>query len=214
MMPQEIRPALMEFSLRCREIAGLKTAVLFGSAATGSLSKKSDIDIFLQFDMKGNPETGPEAELVHRIGGEVASGHGLPYPFSFVMNGQDEPVEPSLLRELLKDGFVLYSRTADALAPSRELLRPHLLVSYTLKGMRPKEKMALQRALYGYEAVRVAGGKRYQNARPGLVGEFGRRVGATVFLVPYGKADETRAVFKKCGCRYRETPAWLEEGPR
>jgi predicted nucleotidyltransferase len=214
MIPDEIRPALMEFSLRCREIPGLKTAVLFGSAAIGPMSKKSDIDIFLLFDSEGNPETGAEANLVHGMSGEISSRFGLPYPFSFVMNGREEPVEPSFLRELLKDGIVLFARTRDALAPAKEPFLPFVLVSYTLKGMRPKEKMALQRALYGYETVRIMGGKRYRNARPGLVGESGKRVGATAFLIPYEKAEETRAIFKRCKCQDKETPVWLEEGGR
>ena len=183
MIPDEITQAIMEFILRCHEVHNLRTAVLFGSAATGTLTKKSDIDVLLIMDIAGNAETSKDAEIIHDIAGEISTKWELAYPFSFVIYGRDEPVEPSLLREILRDGIVLYSRTKDVLAIQKEKLEPFILVSYTMKGMAPKEKMALQRGLYGYTVVRKVGRKKYSNSKPGLVGSVGRKVSPTTFLL-------------------------------
>jgi Polymerase beta, Nucleotidyltransferase len=210
MIQEEIVAAITEFGRRGSEIPNLKAAVLFGSGATGTLSKKSDIDILLVFDTEGNPETGPEAAAAHSLGGEIATRMGLAYAFSFVMYGRNDTVEPALLREVLRDGIVLFAKTRAVLGTRKEVLDPYLLVAYSLKGMRPKEKMALQRGLFGYTAVRNLGGKRYRNSRPGLVGEHGRRIGPTVFILRFEKAEAMRAIFRANRCKYTETPVWFD----
>jgi len=211
MIPKEIASAIMEFAQRCREISSLRLAVLFGSAVSGALNKKSDIDILLVFDVKGDVETGPEAEAVHRMAGEVSSKWDLEYPFSFVMYSRDEAIEPSLLRNILKDGFIIYTRTDAFLDGHKERLRPHILITYTLKGLTPKDKMALQRGLYGYRTERKYGKKKYLNSSAGLVGNNGRRIGPTAFLLSYAEVEKVRSLFKRCGCRFKEIPIWLED---
>ena len=210
MIPQEISQAIMEFALGCKEIPNLRTAVLFGSAAVGTLTKKSDIDVLLQFDIDTNPEVGAEAEAVHRMAGAISSKWSLSQPFSFVMYARDETIDPSLLREVLRDGIVLFSRAQDVLSAPRERLHPHMLVSYTLKGMRPKDKMGLQRGLYGYTVVRNVRGKRYTNSGPGLVGSSGRRIGPTSFLIPNDPAEAVRGLLRERKCTFKEIPVWLE----
>jgi predicted nucleotidyltransferase len=211
MIQEEIVPAVMEFGRRASDIPNLKAAVLFGSAATGTLTKKSDIDILLVFDTGSNPETGPEAAAAHSLGGDISTRLGLAYSFSFVMYGRNDAVEPALLREVLRDGIVLFARAGDVLGTRKEGLVPHLLVSYTLKGMRPREKMALQRGLFGYSTVRNLGGKRYRNSRPGLVGEHGKRIGPTAFILRFEKAEQMRGLFRENRCKYAETPMWSDK---
>jgi len=202
----------MEFALGCKEIPNLRTAVLFGSAAVGTLSKKSDIDVLLQFDTDSNPEVGAEAEAIHRMAGKISSKWSLPYPFSFVMYSTDETIDPSLLREVLRDGIVLFSRAQDVLNAPKERLSPYVLVSYTLKGMEPKDKMGLQRGLYGYTVVRNVKGKRYTNSSSGLVGSAGRRIGPTAFLIRNDRAEAMRERMRERKCKYTEIPVWLEAG--
>jgi predicted nucleotidyltransferase len=212
MIQDDILPAVMEFGRRAAEIPNLRAAVLFGSAATGTLTKKSDMDILLVFDTEKNPETGPEAAAAQELAGDISSRLGTAYPFSFVMYGRNDAVEPALLRDVLRDGVVLFARAGDVLGARKEGLVPYLLVSYSLKGMRPKEKMALQRGLFGYTAVRNLRGKRYRNSRPGLVGASGKRIGPTAFILRFGKADEMRSIFRESRCKYSETPIWLDNG--
>jgi predicted nucleotidyltransferase len=210
MIPEEMTSALLEFAQRCREIPSLRLAILFGSTVSGALTKKSDIDILLVFDLKGDIETGTEAEAVHKMAGDVSSKWDLAYPFSFVMYGKDEAIEPSLMRDVLKEGFIIYARTDTFLNGHKERLRPNILITYTLKGLTPKNKMALQRGLFGYRTERKYGKKKYLNSSTGLVGNNGRRIGPTAFLLTYTEAEKVRGLFKRCGCRFKEIPIWLE----
>ena len=212
MIAQEISQAVMEFARRCNEVPHLETAVLFGSAVDGTFSKKSDIDVLLIFDTEANPEVGAEAEAVHRITGEISARLSLSHPFSFVMYSRKEAFDRSLLREVLRDGVVLFARTRDVLRVPREGMRAHALISYTLKGMEPRDKMGLQRGLYGYRVDRKVGDKRYTSSAPGLVGRWGRRVGPTAFLIPDEHAEEARELLRSKSCRFREIPVWLEAG--
>jgi predicted nucleotidyltransferase len=211
-IPEGISRAVMEFALRCGEVPNLEAAVLFGSAVDGTFSKKSDIDVLLLFDTDGNPELGPEAEAVHSLAGDISAALSLSHPFSFVMYSRRETVDGSLLREVLRDGVVLFARPRDVLGAARDDLRPHVLFSYTLKGMAPRDKMALQRGLYGYRVARRVGDRRYDSASPGLVGRWGRRVGPTAFLVPEERAREARELLGGRGCAFEEVPVWLEAG--
>jgi hypothetical protein len=94
----------------------------------------------------------------------------------------------------------------------RGRLRAYTLISYTLKGMEPRDKMALQRGLYGYQVARSVDGKRYESSAPGLVGRWGRRVGPTAFLLPEVHAGEARELLRERGCPFEEVPVWLEAG--
>lgn len=212
MIPQEISQAVMEFALRCGEVPDLETAVLFGSATNGTFSKKSDIDVLLLFDTDGNPEVGAEAEAVHRISGDISTRWTLSHPFSFVMYSRGEAIDLSLLREVLRDGIVLFARTRDVLRVPRDRLRAHVLISYTLKEMEPRDKVGLQRGLYGYKVVRKVGDKQYRSSAPGLVGRWGRRMGPTAFLIPDERAEEARELLRARNCRFEEVPVWLETG--
>ncbi len=202
----------MEFALRCGEVPNLEVAVLFGSAVDGTFSKKSDIDVLLLFDTDGNPELGPEAEAVHELSGDISARLSLSHPFSFVMYSRREAVDGSLLRGVLRDGVVLFARPRDVLGAPRDALRPHVLFSYTLKGIVPRDKMAIQRGLYGYRVARSVGSRRYESSAPGLVGRWGRRVGPTAFLVPDERAQEARELLGGRGCAFEEVPVWLEAG--
>lgn len=212
MIPEEISRAVMDFALRCDEVPNLETAVLFGSTVDGTFSKKSDIDVLLLFDTDSNPEVGAEAEAVHRLSGEISERWSLSHPFSFVMFSRGEAIDPSLLREVLGHGVVLFARTRDVLEVPRDRLRPHVLISYTLKGMEARDKMALQRGLYGYQVVRRVGDKRYKSSSPGIVGRWGRRIGPTALLIPDERAEEVRELLRSKKRRFEEVPVWLEAG--
>ncbi len=212
MIPQEISEAIMEFAFRCGEVPNLETAVLFGSAVNGNFSKKSDIDVLLMFDTDRNPEVGAEAEAVHRLSGEISAKLSLSHPFSFVMYSRGDAIDRSLLREVLRDGMVLFARPLDVLGVPRKGLRAYALISYTLKGMEPKDKMGLQRGLYGYQVARKVGEKRYRSSAPGLVGQWGKRIGPTAFLIPDEQAEEVRELLRARNCSFEEVPVWIETG--
>ena len=72
--------------------------------------------------------------------------------------------------------------------------------------------MDAQRGLYGYRVVRKVGGKRYRSSAPGLVGQWGRRIGPTAFLIPDERAKEVRELLRSRRCKFKEVPVWMEDG--
>ena len=94
---------------------------------------------------------------------------------------------------------------------SKDGLHPYLLISYSLKGLAPKNKMALQRGLFGYRTEKRYGKKKYLNTSTGLVGNKGRRIGPTIFLLKNTEINEVRELFRRCRCRFEEIPIWLND---
>jgi hypothetical protein len=109
------------------------------------------------------------------------------------------------------DGERPYGNPDMYLEANKESLHPYLLITYTLKGLSPKDKMALQRGLFGYRTLRRYGKKKYLNSSTGLVGDKGKRIGPTIFMLKDSEMNDVRGLFRKCRCRFEEIPIWLEE---
>ena len=86
MIDEKLRQPIIDFVDRAGEIPNLIGVVLFGSAVTGNISKKSDIDLLLVFDTDHNPEVGEEAKIAREIASNISIKHDLPYPFSFTVS--------------------------------------------------------------------------------------------------------------------------------
>ena len=84
MIPEALKLPLIEFTDKANKIPNLVAVIVFGSAVTGDLSKKSDIDLLLVFDTDHNPEVGTEAKIAHEITSNISVKFDLMYPFSFV----------------------------------------------------------------------------------------------------------------------------------
>ena len=111
--------------------------------------------------------------------------------------------------KLVGEGY--NGKTQMYLEVTKEGLHPYLLISYSLKGLSPKNKMALQRGLFGYKTEKRYGKKKYLNSSTGLVGEKGRRIGPTIFMLKDNLINEVRGLFRKCRCRYEEIPIWIDD---
>ncbi|MCU0290309.1 MAG: nucleotidyltransferase domain-containing protein, partial [Acidobacteria bacterium] len=73
---------LIDFIEKARSIPNLIGVILFGSAVTGDVSKKSDIDLLLVTQSDHNPELGEESVAAHRITSEISKKYDLEHPFS------------------------------------------------------------------------------------------------------------------------------------
>lgn len=87
-------------------IPNLIGVILFGSALTGDVSKKSDIDLLLITQSDHNPELGEESFTAHRITSEISKKYDLEHTFSltFYNLSNDKDIEPDFLWEVCKDG--------------------------------------------------------------------------------------------------------------
>lgn len=206
-MIQEIFPAVFEFSKKIREIDTLMAVVLYGSAVKGDMHKKSDIDLFLLFNAKHDPEKGEEAELVHKIAGEVEKKYKLKNPFSFVFLNYDEKIDTDFLWETAKDGTIIYAKP-EIIIGRREWLKPMLLITYSFENASHKDKMFVRRKLYGYRVEKKYKGKKYVSTSEGFVNKCGEKIGKSSFLIPADKSVYVIELFDKYRIKYSIKKIW------
>jgi len=147
---EEFKEPLIDFIERANEIPNLVGVILFGSAIKGDVSKKSDIDLLLVTKSISNPEIGKESEIAHSITSEISKKFSLEHPFSITFyNLNQKDVEPDFLWEVEKEGIVIWAKPELILNINlEENLKPKLICSYSLKGLKEKDKRALIRKLY------------------------------------------------------------------
>lgn len=212
MIPEELALPIVDFANRLDEVPHLSAAILFGSVAKGDVHKKSDIDILLLFEMSGNPETRREGKIVHQIASEISKKRSLEHSFSFVMYNVSEigPTELTFLRKAVEEGIGIWIKT-DVAVPAK--LKSHLLakkiISYSLSGLSPREKMAVHRALYGYRVVKKVGDKEYVNESPGLIEDIGEKLGPGLVMIDPKRAKDVTRVLQKHGAHFKSRDVWV-----
>ena len=147
---KDFKIPLMDFVERADEIPNLIGLILFGSAVTGDVSKKSDIDLLLITKSDHNPELGEESNIAHSIASNISKKYDMSHPFSLTFyNIEEKDIEPDFLWEVSKEGIVIWARTDSVLEKYlKESLKPKLICSYSLKGVEQKDKRGLIRNLY------------------------------------------------------------------
>jgi len=199
--------AALEFAQSIKDISTLEAVILFGSAATGEMHKKSDIDLLLLFDADHNPETGDEGRVIFRRAVEIERKYKLENPFSFVFVNIGEDIDADFLWEVVRDGSVLYYRPESVLG--REgYLEPVLLIAYSLNGIPQKDRMHVNRALYGYRSKKVHMGKEYVSEREGFIPRHGKKLGRATFLISGREGDEVLRLFDEKNVLYTVTKVW------
>jgi predicted nucleotidyltransferase len=207
MIAAEFKPLIIDFIDEADKIPNLVTAILYGSATTGDISKKSDIDVLLLFDAPHDPESGEESNVAHRIASDIVKKHKSERSFSFVFgNAGKRELDADFIWETARDGMVIWAKLSTGFYKPE--LKAMLLVSYSMEELLPKDKMAVHRALYGYRVEKVVGKKRYVNASSGFMGKYGKKIGGGVLLVPAEKSADVIELFKKHNVKYKETKVW------
>jgi predicted nucleotidyltransferase len=207
MIVSEFKPLIIDFVDKTEEIPNLVAAVLYGSATTGDISKKSDIDILLIFDTAHDPEMGEESSIVHKIASDIVKRHKSERSFSFIFgNIRKKEIDADFIWEVARNGIVIWAKpTVSIYKPE---LKPMMLISYSMEKLEPKDKMRVHRALYGYRVEKIVGKKKYVNVSKGIVNKYGKKIGDAAFIIPATKTVELVDLFKKLNVRYKETKVW------
>ncbi len=211
MIPEKFARPLIDFIGEAERIPNLITAILYGSVLKGEVHKKSDIDILLLFDTKGNPEVGREAKAAHLIASDISKRHDLQHSFSFVMYNVNRmrDADADFLRNVCKEGIVIWGRPdLDLMRKPSPSLRPKDLFSYSMRDLKPREKMAVHRALYGYRVEKTVKGRRYVNEAKGLIEEHGERLVDGVVMVDARISDKIVDLFERYAVQYRRLKIW------
>ena len=197
MIPKDITYPLLDFVSQADAIPNLTGMILFGSAVTGKMSKKSDIDIVLVFETDHDPETGREAEMIHEIASAVSVKHDILYPFSFVFINKNnmEEIDVDFLWTIAKEGMIIWGKPQELLMKTpHPSLNPVMLIQYSTKNLDEKDKRKLLRWLY--------------TSKQKMINKSKEKIGPGVLLVEAQKFDELKKIFDMFNLTYSIKKIW------
>lgn len=157
------------------ELTALRAVLLFGSAAKGTATEESDIDLFFDVELPVSGQKKLRARL-NRLAAQFALSQtalqykmrGIENEFSIAVGRLDE--WPDLKRSIISTGIAVYGQYLAQPAG----LRPYVV--FTWEKIPLKAKGAFLNKIYGY----VVKGKRY----PGMVDKLGgRRIGRAAAMM-------------------------------
>lgn len=196
-MEERFKQPIIDFIDKANKIPNLIGVVLFGSAVTGDVSKKSDIDLLLVFDTNHNPEIGKEAEISRGIASSISIKYDLAYPFSFVfVNKKDmKEIEPDFLWNVSREGILIWGKPEDILMKGpHPSLEPMVLIKYSVKDLNEKDKRRLLRMLY--------------TSKKKLIDKENERIGPGTILINARKFDELKEVLDEFNVKYSVKKIW------
>lgn len=204
-----IKDAAFELAQNLKDIQGIEAVILFGSAAKNEMHKKSDIDIFLMFNLPNkNPEIGEEGVKAQKTAVKIENKYNLQNPFSFVFFNRGESIDSDFLWEVAKDGITLYC-LPELVLGQKEFLKPAAFISYTYGDIPQKDKMFVKRQLYGYKVTKKHKDKEYISEREGIVNKYGKKLGRATFIIEAKKTDEILKLFDERRVKYSLTKIWI-----
>ncbi len=186
-----------------RRLKGVRSVVLFGSAARGSATEDSDIDLFIEC------AKGAERR-VWRVLLDLGRRFEVSFSPIFYRPRDGGRVDEQFLESVLRHGRVLHG-SLPVLTPAELDLQPMRLVSYETRGLDPRKRARFLREIDGYRTRKRMGGKRYEVKKAGLLERLGGwRVGRGAFVIPEEAAESVDDLFR----RYRATrlmvPIWSQ----
>ncbi|MCG2825974.1 MAG: hypothetical protein L6265_05215, partial [Thermoplasmatales archaeon] len=132
-----------------------------------------------------------------------------PNPVSFVFSNLNdiEPNEVDFLWNTTKEGVVIWGKPNLAMLRLKDVLKPRLLITYSMNNLERKEKVRFHRALYGYKSRTTVNGKLYHTKKDGLLRKE-EYLGQNVMLVPAEKAGLITDVLDKFRVKYSVKKVW------
>ncbi len=186
-----------------KRLGGVRSVVLFGSAARGTAAEDSDIDLFIECSQRAE---GPVRRLLY----DLASQFDVPISPIFHRPGKYEGTDEQFLESVLRHGRVLRG-ALPRVTPAELDLQPLRLVSYETRGLDPRRRARLLRALDGYRTRKRVGRKRYEVEQTGLLERLGGwRVGRGAIVVPEDAVEALDALFRRYGAKRLMVPIWSQ----
>src|SRR5256886_17050633 len=184
MNPPRFQAAIQTAARDLVTVPGVRSVVLFGSAARGSAAERSDIDLFI--DCERDAEDAAWKVL-------LAPDREFDVEFSviFYRPEEREAFDKQFLESVVRQGRVLLG-SLPLVTPAELDLQPLRLVSYWTDQLSPRKRARLLREIDGYETRKRVGTKTYAVRKAGFLKEAGGwRVRRGAAIVPDG---ETAAV--------------------
>jgi predicted nucleotidyltransferase len=203
MNPPRFEEAIRAAARELAAVPGVRSAVLFGSAARASASEESDIDIFIEC----NPDAeDPAWEVL------LALDRRFEVEFSVIYYRPEErgSFDKQFLESIVRQGRVLFGGLP-SVTPLELDLQPLRLVSYQTGRLSPRKRAQFLREIDGYRTQKQVGKKTYVVRKPGFLTDVGGwRVGRGAVIVPEDKIEAFDQILRRYGAQRHIIPIWSQ----
>ena len=184
-------------------IPGVRSAVLFGSAARGRATEGSDIDLFIDCDRDAeDPAWKTLLALDRRFGVE--------FSVIFYRPEERESFDKQFLESVVRQGRTLFGRLP-VVTPAQLDLQPLRLVSYQTRKLPSRKRAQFLREVDGYETRKRVGRKTYVVRKPGFLKEAGGwRVGRGAVVVPEESIEPFDEILRRYGVTRSIIAIWSQ----
>jgi len=203
MNPPRFEEAIRAAARELAAVPGVRSAVLFGSAARGSATEESDIDIFIECNADAeDPAWKVLLALDRRFDVEFSVIYYRPE--------QRDAFDKQFLESIVRQGRVLFG-SLPSVTPIELDLQPLRLVSYQTSRLSARKRAQFLREIDGYRTQKRVGKKTYVVRKPGFLTDVGGwRVGRGAVIVPEDKIEAFDQILRRYGAQRHIIPIWSQ----
>ena len=203
MNPPRFEEAIRAAARELAAVPGVRSAVLFGSAARGSATEESDIDIFI--------ECNPDAEdPAWKVLLALDCQFGVEFSVIYYRPEDRDAFDKQFLESIIRQGRVLFGNLP-RVTPVELDLQPLRLVSYQTDRLSPNKRAQFLREIDGYKTQKRVGKKTYVVRKPGFLTDVGGwRVGRGAVIVPEDKIEAFDEILRRYGANRHIIPIWSQ----
>jgi predicted nucleotidyltransferase len=181
----------------------VRAAILYGSAARGTATEESDVDLLVLADRRRQPAVLDVVRALERAHDVLIS----------VLVADEEEflsMDRQFVDSILREGRALVGSMPRV--PFQALgLQPYRIVRLYVTHLKPPEKMRLYRRLDGFRTVRRQKRKRYVHESAGFLREVGGwRMGRGTVVVPEPAVARLEEILRGVGAKRWMIPAWIQ----
>lgn len=203
MSPPRFEEAIREAARELAVVPGVRSAVLFGSAARGTAKKDSDIDLFIECDRDAEDAAWMALLALDRQ-------FGVNFSVIYYRPEERDAFDKQFLESIVRQGRVLFGGLPNV-TPAELDLQPLRLVSYRTGRLSPGTRARFLREIDGYETQKRVGRKTYVVRKPGFLKDVGGwRVGRGAVVVPEEKIEAFDEILRRHGAKRHIIPIWSQ----
>jgi len=195
--------AAVELLRRALPRPAIATAVVFGSVARGEATEDSDLDLLVIPRSRRREE-----EILDAIRQVEAESHVR--IATIVATPTLEELERQFLESILREGKAILGKMPKV--DLRELdMEPMRLVAFDLRDLDHRDKVRLERELFGYITRKKYKRKEYVRKVPGMLSKWrARKIGRGTLLVPEHAVPELDRFLRSYRAKRILIPVWVQ----
>lgn len=203
MNPPRFVEAIRAAARDLRKVPGVRSAVLFGSAARGTAGEESDIDLFIDCDRAAEDAAWSAVVALDRR-------FRVEFSVIFYRPEEREAFDKQFLESIVRQGQLLFG-SLPILTPAQLDLQPLRLVSYQTGRLTSRKRAQFLREVDGYETRKRVGRKVYIFRKPGFLREAGGwRVGRGAVVVPEESIEAFDDLLRRFGATRSIIAIWSQ----